>query len=121
MGRVQPNPDQVVTVPAMPAVTAPSEAPRSGPVAITLRPEERHSEAPLSRGAVELLRRTIPRVLRSTAELASAPLDHREGFVVSLVDGKTTVQALIDLAAMPDGELIIVLQRLRRLGIITLG
>jgi hypothetical protein len=121
MGRVKANPDQVVTLPELPAVRPASEAPRSGPVAIGLHPEDRRSEAPLSRGAVELLRRTVPRVLRSTGELALAPLDHREGFVLSLVDGQTTVQALIDVASMPDGELIAVLQRLRRLGIITLG
>lgn len=121
MGRVQAKSDQIVTIPEMPAVTAPSEAPRSGPVPISRRPEERHSEAPLSRGAVELLRRTVPRLRRTSAELSRAPLDHREGFVVSLIDGQTTVQGLIDVAAMPDGELIAVLQRLRHLELITLG
>jgi hypothetical protein len=136
MGRVRPNTDQIATIPVMPAVLAPSEAPRSGPVpsgtrarttgttgttGTTRTTDERQSDAPLSRGAVELLRRTVPRVVGTSAELAGAPLDHREGFVVSLVDGKTTVQALIDLAAMPDGELIAVLQRLRHLGLISLG
>jgi hypothetical protein len=139
MGRVRPNTDQIATIPVMPAVLAPSEAPRSGPVPsgtrarttgttgttrttrTTRTTDERQSDAPLSRGAVELLRRTVPRVVGTSAELAGAPLDHREGFVVSLVDGKTTVQALIDLAAMPDGELIAVLQRLRHLGLISLG
>ena len=120
MGRGQVNTDQVVTQPAMPAVRTRSEPPpRSGAVAI--RVDREQGEAPLSRGAVELLRRTVPRVVRSSGELAQAPLDHREGFVLSLVDGQTTVQALIDVAGMPDGELIAVLQRLRRLGIITLG
>ena len=120
MGRTQVNTDQVMTQPAMPAVGArPEPAPRSGRVAIQ-RDADR-GEAPLSRGAVELLRRTIPRVVRSKGELAQAPLDHREGFVLSLVDGHTPVHALIDVAGIPDGELIAVLQRLRRLGIITLG
>lgn len=120
MGRVELHPDRVATQPEMPAVSAPSEGPpRSGPVAIKL--DAAHSEPPLSRGAVELLRRTVPRVLGATGDLVQAPLDHREGFVLSLVDGQTTVQALIDVAGMPDGELIAVLQRLRRLGIITLG
>lgn len=120
MGRIELDPDHVVTQPAMKAVSAPSEGPpRSGQVAIKL--DAAHSEPPLSRGAVELLRRTVPRVLGATGDLAQAPLDHREGFVLSLVDGHTPVQALIDVAGMPDGELIAVLQRLRRLGIITLG
>jgi CRP-like cAMP-binding protein len=63
----------------------------------------------------------VPRVLRTRGELAQEPLDHREGFVLSLVDGETTVQGLIDVAGIPDGELVVTLQRLRRLGIITLG
>jgi hypothetical protein len=107
----------IETQPAMQAV---SEPPRSGPVPAGANGRAR-SEAPLSRGALDLLRRTVPRVQKSCAELAQAPLDHREGFVLSLIDGGTTVQALIDLAAMPDGELIVVLQRLRHLEIITLG
>lgn len=122
LGRVQPpNTDRIVTLPEMPAVTTPSEAPRSGPVPVGTHVESRHSDPPLSRGAVELLRRTVPRTVRSRAEVAQAPLDHREGFILSFIDGHTTVQAIIDVAGIPDGEVIVVLQRLRRLGIITLG
>jgi hypothetical protein len=117
MGQVRPNSDAIVTQPAMLAV---SEPPRSGEVAIS-HVDDADREAPLSRGALDLLRRTVPRILGSSKELAAAPLDHREGFVLSLVDGQTTVQGLIDVAAMPDGELIAVLRRMRRLGLVTLG
>ena len=92
---------------------------RSGRVAIVV--DDRHGGAPLSRRSLELLRRTTPRVVRSSDDLVQAPLDHREGFILSLVDGKTSVQVLIDVAAMPEGEVIAALQRLRRLGILTLA
>jgi hypothetical protein len=96
----------------------PPPVPVSAQVAI--RKSDLEGEAPLSRNAVELLRRTVPR-LRPTNDVVRAPLDHRQGFVLSLVDGLTTVQMIIDVAGMPDGEVIAALQRLRRLGLITLG
>ena len=61
-----------------------------------------------------------PKVLKTRRELASAPIDHRDAFVLSLVDGKTSVQGVVDLAAMPDGEAVSILQRLATLGIVLL-
>ncbi|MBX3191655.1 MAG: hypothetical protein KF819_31975 [Labilithrix sp.] len=62
----------------------------------------------------------VPRVLRSKQELAAAPMDHREGFVLALIDGNTTVQGVVDVSGMDDGEVTTILQRLRRLGIIAI-
>lgn len=73
------------------------------------------------RHALERLYRIVPRVARPRGELARAPLDHRQGFVLSLVDGRTTVQGVIDVAGMPEEEVVAALHRLRYLGILTLG
>ena len=61
-----------------------------------------------------------PRLLKTRAELAAAPIDHRDAFVLSLLDGKTSVQGVVDLAAMPDGEVLGILERLAKLGIVHL-
>jgi hypothetical protein len=73
------------------------------------------------RQALERLYRIVPRIARPSGELARAPLDHRQGFVLSLVDGRTNVQGVIDVAGMPEDEVIATLHRLRYLGIVTLG
>ena len=59
-----------------------------------------------------------PKLLKTRAELARAPIDHRDAFVLSLLDGKTSVQGVVDLAAMPDGEVVTILERLAKLGIV---
>lgn len=61
-----------------------------------------------------------PRMLKTRGELASAPIDHRDAFVLSLIDGRTSTQGLVDLAAMPDGEVVAILDRLAKLGIVSL-
>jgi len=68
----------------------------------------------------DLVRRAVPRMLRSPRELASAPLDNREGFLLAHIDGQTSVQALVDISGIPEDELLVLLQRFRRLGIISL-
>lgn len=72
------------------------------------------------RRALERLYRIVPRVARPSGELARAPLDHRQGFVLSLVDGRTNVQGVIDVSGMAEDEVIAALHRLRYLGILTL-
>jgi len=61
-----------------------------------------------------------PRLLKTRAELVAAPIDHRDAFVLSLLDGKTSVQGVVDLAAMPDGDVLGILGRLAKLGIVHL-
>lgn len=61
-----------------------------------------------------------PKLLKSRDELTSAPIDHRDAFVISLVDGKMSVAAIIDAAAMPREEVAAILERLVQLGIIAL-
>jgi hypothetical protein len=65
-------------------------------------------------------RRRIPRTVRTKAEIAAAPIDHRAGFLLAHVDGVTSVQGLVDIAAMPENEVHAILERLLRLGIVAL-
>ena len=50
--------------------------------------------------------------LASDAELMSMPLDHRDGFVLSHIDGTTDIRTLIDVCGMTHDELVAVVQRL---------
>lgn len=63
----------------------------------------------------------IFKLLRARNELATAPINHREGFLLAHVDGETTVQGLIDVSGMPEAEVEGILERLRRLGIVGLS
>ena len=62
----------------------------------------------------------IPRLLKGIAELATAPIDHRAGFLLAHVDGVTPVQGLVDVSGMPAREVHEIFDRLRRLGIVAL-
>jgi len=64
--------------------------------------------------------RQIPRIVRTKAEIAAAPIDHRAGFLLAHIDGVTSVQGLVDVAAMPENEVREILERLRRLGIVAI-
>lgn len=65
-------------------------------------------------------RETAPKVLASRALIAKAPIDTRAAFVLSLVDGRNTVDAIIDMAGMPEDEVRAILGRVARLGLISL-
>lgn len=75
--------------------------------------------------AVAIARRAsrppTPRVLKSRSQLSALPIDHRDAFVLSLIDGKMSLQALVDVAAMPRDEVLEILQRLEQLGVVSLG
>jgi Tfp pilus assembly protein PilZ len=59
-----------------------------------------------------MLART-PIVLVSKENLRAVPLDGRSGFLVSLIDGLTSVETLIDLSGMPADETLGLLEELR--------
>lgn len=46
----------------------------------------------------------VPRIAISLRDLSLLPLDHREGFLLSLVDGRLTVESILDICAMPAEE-----------------
>jgi hypothetical protein len=60
----------------------------------------------------------IPIVVLADEKLRAAPLDCRSGFIVSLLDGKTTVEELLDVSGMPVEETLAIVEDLRLRGII---
>jgi hypothetical protein len=70
--------------------------------------------------AANAVRASAPKIVSTREELGAAPLDHRDAFVLSLIDGMTSVQGLIDLAGMPEQDFNAILERLVRLGIVSL-
>jgi hypothetical protein len=117
---------------AAPASQAPaSQAPASQPAPSSERSSRRprgsrrpvrvddFGEAALAI-AEKAVRASAPKIVSTRQELGAAPLDHRDAFVLSLIDGTTSVQALIDLAGMPEQDFNAILERLVRLGIVSL-
>jgi len=70
--------------------------------------------------AVGVAGRHVPKIVRTRDEIAAAPIDHRAGFLLAHIDGVTPVQGLVDIAGMPEKEVHEILDRLRRLGIVTI-
>ena len=60
----------------------------------------------------------VPRVTLSREELNAADLDHREYFLVTRMDGATTVEDLLDICGMPSEEALALVEGLLRRGII---
>jgi hypothetical protein len=60
----------------------------------------------------------VPWLVVTYDELRELPLDHRAGYIVSLIDGRSTVEMIVDIAALPEGEARVILGELRRLGAI---
>ncbi len=62
----------------------------------------------------------IPVVVLSPEKILAERLDHRSGFVLSLLDGTTTVEELLDVSGMSEEETLVVLEDLRARGIVAL-
>src|SRR5262249_12122404 len=60
----------------------------------------------------------VPRVVMTPDEIEQVGLDHRFGFMLSLVDGNTTFDDLLDIAGMPRLEAFRILEALLRQGVI---
>jgi hypothetical protein len=60
----------------------------------------------------------IPTIVVSIDRLREARLDHRFGFLLSLLDGSTTVGEILDLSGMPADETLSLLEQLRQRRII---
>ena len=70
--------------------------------------------------ATKANRASAPRLLKTRRELTDTPIDHRDAFVLSLIDGRMNVQAIIDISGMPGSDILAILERLARLGIVSL-
>lgn len=61
----------------------------------------------------------IPRVVMHASEIVELPLRARAGFILGHIDGKTTVQTLVDISAMEMDEVLRVLDELLLFGVIS--
>ena len=84
------------------------------------RDSERELEAPDSTVRMVLPAAAVPWLLVTYDELRRLPLDSRDGFVLSLIDGRCTIEMILDIAAMPEDAVTEVLHRLLQLGAIEL-
>lgn len=62
--------------------------------------------------------RRVPQVAMSPEELRWLALDHRAGFLLSLVDGRCTVDEVLDMSGMPDLDALRVLMQLLQQNVI---
>jgi hypothetical protein len=62
----------------------------------------------------------VPWLMMSHAEVMGLVMDHREGFLLSLIDGRTSIATLIDLAAMPRHKVLIIIGRWLAMGVVAL-
>jgi hypothetical protein len=60
----------------------------------------------------------VPVLVAGVDHLRAGQLDGRAGFILSLIDGVTTVENLLDLSGMPADETLAVLEDLRQRGIV---
>lgn len=72
--------------------------------------------------AVQLARHVahgeVPRVVLSKRALSRAPIDPRDGFILSFIDGHTSVASLVDMTAESEATVLEIVGRLVRLGIV---
>jgi hypothetical protein len=71
--------------------------------------------------AASVAHSSAPKLLKSRGELTDAPLDPRDAFIISLVDGTMTLPSLVDVSGMSEPEVVAILERLARLGIVSLA
>lgn len=63
---------------------------------------------------------SVPVLARTQAEILRMPLDHRAGFFLAHVDGASTLETILDLVPMPEGEVLALVESLVALGVIRL-
>jgi hypothetical protein len=62
-----------------------------------------------------------PRLAKRGPDVANAPLDSREAYLLSQIDGRLTIEDLADLTGSPADEVGKMVERLSRLGLVHLG
>lgn len=104
-GGLIPIDDELAAMPTAPPARLPLPPPPPGPpcAAPHLTLTERHS---------------IPRLLKSMAEVSKLKIDHRAGFLLAHVDGMQTLEEILDICAMPATEALGLISNLRAMGVI---
>ncbi|MGO8992293.1 MAG: hypothetical protein ACLQVI_03120 [Polyangiaceae bacterium] len=62
----------------------------------------------------------VPQLAVPAREVSLLPLDHREGFLLSLVDGVTSIETILDVCAMPADEALEILNSLVDRGVLVI-
>lgn len=75
-------------------------------------------EAMVSGPFIGVRRSDIPRIAISLDAYDGPALGHREGFVLALLDGCSTVERLVDAAGLPEAETVAALCELCARGVI---
>ena len=73
---------------------------------------EPRTESPAESGELDFDLDGVPQLCATQDELMKAKLDHKAGFLVSLLDGISTVEMITDVAGMPRDEALAALQSL---------
>jgi hypothetical protein len=60
----------------------------------------------------------IPLAVKLPAPTDSPPVDHRTGFLLSLVDGLSTLESVVDACGMPKSDALRILDELVQRGIV---
>jgi len=63
---------------------------------------------------------SVPQVNVSPGELLGLPLDHRAGFMLTRVDGASDVEAILNVAGMPETEAFELLEKLLTIGVLSI-
>lgn len=64
--------------------------------------------------------RQVPRLLVGPKEISKLPMDPRAAFILGHIDGIQSMEEILDVCAMPEAEAIELIERLRRMGVISL-
>jgi hypothetical protein len=62
----------------------------------------------------------VPVIRVSPGEIAKAPLDHRAGFVLSLIDSMSSLDLIVDASGMPSADVLRIIEQLLAMSIIEL-
>ena len=111
-GSAQPRAQQIPARVEQSFKSARGESDVVGPASQVSRVAPERAIVRRERDSRSMLSRT-PIVIVANADLRAVPLDGRSGFLVSLIDGLTSVESLIDLSGMPAEETLALLEELR--------
>jgi hypothetical protein len=102
--------DQAEGAEASPASQRKERTPRPSPVTV-----DKVGDVKLAR-----VRKNVPQPIAAKVAIEKAPLDTRSAFILSLIDGVNDIESLVDVSGMSAGDVQAILQRLARLGLISL-
>ncbi len=109
--------------PAVPATkvdrSRTSSAPRSGPRSVdrSVRPGAGQITQIRSRGASD----AVPRVIVQPGRMRDLPIDPRVAFLLSRIDGESSIETLVDVTGFRAEEVVTLLARLVQLGAVAMG